>query len=233
MKCYSILRTLIRVSPVLLLPLNSFAQTFFGVASSPADNGSVTATTVTIIPPAAMQAGDLVVIYAHYRNNAGTLSVTTTGGQTWTSETAYNIGNQRTNIFWCRFNGTWSANPVITRAGGSGTQPLSAIMYVFRPSNSDNIWSKHAGLTNGNTTNATVSVTGLATTVPQTVTMAFWGTEDSRTWGTLAGTGWDNTGLNDQYRNTGGSRQSHTAAYNIRTTAGPASNVSQNGQPPV
>lgn len=219
--------TAIGIVIFLSLPLRSFTQTFFGVSSNPADGGTLTTTTVAVTPPAAMQAGDLVVIYAQYKYNSRTLSMSALGGQAWTTETQYNDDDQRTRIFWCRFNGTWAADPVVSRTTGGGTQPLSAIMYVYRPSSSNNSWGKHAGPNNDNTNNATVPVTGLTTTVPNTVTMAFWGSEDDVTWGTLTGTGWSKTGLSDQYRNTGGSDQSHTGAYNILTTAGPVSNVSQ------
>ena len=205
---------------------SSAQPTIVGVSSNPADNGSLTTSTVTVTPPAGVQAGDLVIIYAEYRLNSGTLTVTTTGGQTWTSETAYNGGNLRTRIFWCTFNGTWAANPIITRSAATA-EPLTAVMYVFRPSNSSNIWTKQTGPNNANTTNSTVSVTGFATTMPSTVTMAFWGSEDNVSWGTLTGAGWSKAGLNAQYRNSGGSRQSQTAAYYIRNTTGTVNNVSQ------
>lgn len=203
----------------------SFAQTFVGVSSNPADNGSYTSTTVTVTPPAGVQAGDLVVIYAQYRNTSGTVSISTTGGQTWTSESQYTWGSQRTRIFWCQFNGTWAANPVV--GGGSSGIPLSAVMYVYRPVNNSDVWVKHQGPTNANTTNTTVSVTGLTTTVNNTVTMAFWGSRAANTWGTLTGAGWSKTSLGSQYRNTGGSGQSNTAAYQIMSAAGTTGNVSQ------
>ncbi|HVT86489.1 MAG TPA: T9SS type A sorting domain-containing protein, partial [Chitinophagaceae bacterium] len=203
----------------------SFAQTFVGVSSSPADNGSNTSSTVTVTPPAGTQAGDLIVIYAQYRNTSGTVSISTTGGQTWTSETQYTGGSQRTRIFWCQFNGTWSANPVV--GGGSSGIPLSAVMYVYRPVNSSDIWNKHQGPTNANTTNTIVSVAGLTNTVNNTVTMAFWGSRASTTWGTLTGAGWSKSGLGSQYRNTGGSGQSTIAAYQIMSAAGATGNVSQ------
>lgn len=204
------------------------AQTFIGVSSNPEDPGSNTASTVTVIPPLNMVAGDLVIVYVHYRNNAGTLTNTINGGQTWTAEDQQNSGNQRIRIFWCRFNGTWSADPVFSRSGGTN-QSLTAVMYVFRPTNASSTWEKHLGPTPGTSTSSTVSITGVTTTVPNTVTMAFWGSEDDNTWGTLtgAGTGWSKTGLSNQYRNSGGNDQSHTSAYNIKTTAGATGSTSQ------
>ncbi|MCB0775294.1 MAG: T9SS type A sorting domain-containing protein [Chitinophagaceae bacterium] len=210
-----------------LLPLISYSQTFFGVASSPADNGSNTATTATITPPASMQAGDLVIIYGEYRNTGGTLTISDDGGQSWTTETQYNGSNQRIRIFWCRFNGTWSSNPQISRGAGGGTRPLSAIMYVFRPTISTNSWVVNVGPNNANPTGTSISVTGVTTTLPKTVTMAYWGSPAATTWGSLSGSGWVKTGLTAQYRNTGGSGQSHTSAYNIQSSTATLANVSQ------
>ena len=133
----------IRIGIFLFSPLFSFSQTFFGVASNPADNGTVTGPTVAVAPPGAMVAGDLVVMYAHYRANAVTY-------QYW-QQPAANHGprklhimviNQSTAVFWCRYNGTWAANPSVTV--GAGALGLSAIMYVYRPTNAANSWGIHS-----------------------------------------------------------------------------------------
>jgi hypothetical protein len=57
--------------------------------------------------------------------------------------------------------------------------------------------------------------------------MAFWSSPSAVTWGTLTGAGWSKTGLSNQYRNTTGSDQSHTGAYNLKATAGAVATVSQ------
>ena len=216
----------IRTVLFLLFPFWSYSQTYVGAASSLADNGSYTGTTATITPPGGMQAGDLVIIYAIYRNTSGNLAdITTTGGQSWTGETQSNGSAVRTRIYWCTFNGTWSGNPAVQRTGGSGTQPLSAIMYVFRPS-VYNKWGVHLGPNSANSSSTNISITGLNNTVPNTVTMAFWGTADDNTWTAAAGTGWNNAG-SAQYRNTGGNQQSHTAAYKTMAAAGSTLNVSK------
>lgn len=215
----------VRIGILLLLPFLSFSQVFVGVASTPADNGSQAGATVAVTPPGGMAAGDLVVIYAHYRATGATLAMSATGGQSWTRETVASGGNQSFAVFWCRYNGTWGANPSVT--GGNGTNPLSVIMYVYRPTVSSNSWGIHVAASNSGPTGTAISITGLTTTVPNTVTMAFWGSPNDNTWGTLTGAGWSKTGLAAQYRNTGGSDQSHTAAYNIRTTAGSVANTSQ------
>lgn len=214
------------VAIFMMIPLSSFTQIFFGVSSNPADNGSLNTATVAVTPPASMQAGDLVVIYAHYRATGATLTISATGGQTWTTEAANNsAGNQTTRIFWCRYNGTWGANPSVT--GGNGTIALSAIMYVYRPTNSNRSWAINVAQANTSNTGTLCTVTGVTTTAPNTVTMAFWGSPAATTWGTLTGAGWSKTGLSPQYRNTAGSDQSHTSAYNIQATASTLADVSQ------
>src|SRR5690606_31711388 len=105
------------------------------------------------------------------------------------------------------YNGTWGANPSVS--GGNGSNPMSASMYVFRPVNNTRPWDVHiAQDVSNNTGTLHTIVPPAATTVPNTVTMAFWASANDNTWGTLTGTGWSKTGLANQYRNTGGSDQS-------------------------
>jgi hypothetical protein len=60
--------------------------------------------------------------------------------------------------------------------------------------------------------------------------MAFWcnTSTTAATWTGLNGAGWSKTGLSAQRRNTSGTDQSHTAAYNIQSAAAIISDVSQN-----
>ncbi|MGC4037671.1 MAG: T9SS type A sorting domain-containing protein [Chitinophagaceae bacterium] len=214
---------------ILFTGTSVFAQpTFVGVSSNPSDAGSVVTSTVTIAPPSGTQVGDLIVIFAHYRATGATLTVSTTGGQTWTSETANSGGTQTARVFWCRFNGTWAASPIIS--GGNGTNPLSAIMYAYRPTSSTSLWAIHVAQTTSSTTNTAISITGLTTTLPNTVTMAFWASPAATTWGAVSGSGWVKPTFPvsaTQVTNTGGSDQSHTGAYNIRASAGAVANTSQ------
>ena len=201
------------------------AQTFFGTSSLPVDNASAIGPTVTITPPASMLAGDLAIIYAQYRNTTGTLTIGATGGQSWNAMATYTGSTQNIRIFWCRFNGTWAANPTVTL--GAGTNALSAMMYVFRPSSASNIWAVNDEQVNtASGTNPNV-ITGYNTIMPNSVTMAFWSSAAANTWGTLTGTGWSKTSLPNQVRNTATSGQSHTAAYRLMTTAGATNNVQQ------
>lgn len=208
------------------------AITFFGVATTPADNsGSSVGPTVTITPPASMVDGDLVFVSAHYRASTATLSVSNAGGQTWNTLTQYNTTNIRAQGFWCRFNGTWSANPIFTVT--SGTNNIDAQMLVFRPTSATRTWTFEAQLNDAAYgapgSPFTVTITGRTTTAASTVTIAAWHSIDDNTWGTLSGTGWSKTSLGAQYRNNDTNDNSSTYAYYIATSAATAvPNVSQN-----
>lgn len=212
-----------------LISISSYSQpTFFGVGSTPADGGLSLGPTVTVAPPASMLAGDLVIIYAHYRNTGITLSMSATGGQTWNAGITTSGSNQSYFISWCRFNGTWGANPSVTN-GTLAANNLTVVMYVYRPTTANSLWGVNIAQTASGTNNANPSpITGVTTTLPNTVTMAFWGNANNHTWGTLTGgPGWEKTSLSAQYRNLTVTNQSHTAAYNIRATAGPTVNTGQ------
>src|SRR5450432_487060 len=212
------------ILPAFLIPVFSYSQTFFGVASNPADNAAKTGPTTAVTPPGSMLAGDLVIIYAQYRAAATTISISVTGGQTWSTAANNNGVNQSYYVFWCQYNGTWAANPSVTV--GAGASGLTAVMYVYRPNNSSSTWGLNIGPTYSSATATAQSITGITTTAPNTVTMGFWASATATTWTTLTGAGWSKTGLGAQYRNTTGG-QSHTAAYNITATAGAVANVSQ------
>jgi trimeric autotransporter adhesin len=210
-----------------IIHLAGYSQTFFGVsASNPLDNASSDGSAArAVIPPLLMNAGDLAVIYGHYRGSGASISISNTGGQTWVSEATYSgAANQTSFVAWCRFNGTWSANPSLT---GPGANAFTVVMYVFRPSNPSNLWEIDVPQTNSFSTTATATINGVTTTKSNTVTMAFWGSPDDNTWGTLTGAGWSKTGLQAQIRNLQGTDQSQTAAYNIQATATTLANVSQ------
>ncbi len=218
-------------SAIFLLPKVSFAQpTFIGYASTPADGAnSQPGPTVAVNPgtatPGTAQAGDLVIIYAQYRGNA-TLAMSALGGQTWNTETTYadNTSNISFGIFWAQFNGTWSGNPSVTSGAGNA---LTVVMYVFRPVSSSSTWGIHIAASNNSTSTSPYSITGVTTTAPNTITMAFWASGDDNTWGNLTGAGWSKANLNGQYRNRTGNDQSISSAYNIRSTTGATGNVSQ------
>lgn len=198
--------------------------TFFGATSVPTDNGSNATTTITITPPASMLLGDLVVVYLQQRGTA-TFSVGIDGGQTWTP-IGRNVGtaNVAMDTYWARFDGTWDANPRFDFSAGTNT---SAVMLVFRPDLTTDIWVTEQIQTVNAAAAATTTVTGVTPDNPNNVTIASWMTADDNTWGTLSGTNWTKGTLSAQYRNLAGNDQSATFAYQLQSTAANTNNVSQ------
>jgi hypothetical protein len=197
----------------------------YGVSTNPVDNGSNVVNPTVITPPASMQAGDLVVVLAQSRAASGTLAVSQAGGQAWTSLTQHNVTTCRRRIFWCIFNGSWSANPSIT----IGTTCNSAFMLVFRGTAAK--WNIIADQVVANATVAapvspyTITIAG-RTIGANAVAIAMWNVIAANTFASLAGAGWSKTGLAAQYRNTSGSDQSASFAYWLGQ--GATGSVSQN-----
>ncbi|MGB7575203.1 MAG: hypothetical protein WBN53_15230 [Thermodesulfobacteriota bacterium] len=202
--------------------------TYFGSASTPADGGTNTTNPTVVTPPGGMLAGDLVLMIAENRNSTATLAISNTGGQSWTSETQQNQTNCRIRLFWCRFNGTWTANPSVSFGN---TNPHIVVMHVFRPSNTSSVWQVDVAQVSGNfaapgAPNRTVTIPGITTITDGALVFAAWATADDNTWGSLTA-GWSTPG-SAQYRNTSGSDQSQTHAYKVMATAGASGDVSKN-----
>jgi hypothetical protein len=200
---------------------------FFGVASTPADNGTNTADPTAVTPPGSMQSGDLVLMIAQARAASGTLQMSEAGGQTWTSLTQTNQTTCRRRVFWCTFNGTWSANPSV--AMGSTTNNI-VVMLVFRHSTNERTWAADNALVNSAVTAPgspyTVTVSGI-TIAANSVGIAMWAAIDDITWSSLTGADWSQTGLTAQYRNTSGSDESCSFAYKISIPGVATGDVSQ------
>ena len=213
------------------ITMSGYSQTFFGVSSSVIDNfpGGQAGPTVTVVPPALMQSGDLVVVYVHYSGNSGTITTGNTGGQSWNiGATATNGTNNRMAILWCRYNGTWSANPTFTIS--SGTNAMTALMYVFRPNSSSSQWGVHINETTTVNTGTSQSTAAFSTTLPRTVSMGFFGNASTNTWGAVSGAGWVKPvfpTLAAQVRNNATGTLSHSAAYNIQSAPAAITSMSQ------
>lgn len=219
---------------LLLFPISLNAQTYFGSVAVPTDNGTSATSPVAFANPpiASMVSGDLVIVYAYCRTGSATISVSNAGGQTWTSETAHSSSTATLTgrIFWCTYNGTWSAAPSFSF---SATTNTNVVMHVFRPSSGSNSWALSTATTTG-TENTLVSNVSAATwTVPfdigstytpdnnKTVNLAIFNTDDDNTWGSPSGTGWTQvTSPASQFRNTSGSDVSSAYMYIIKATAG-------------
>ena len=201
--------------------------TYFGSASTPIDTGTNTTNPTVVTPPGSMLAGDLVLMIAQARTSSGTLAISNAGGQSWTSETQQNQTNCRIRLFWCRFNGTWSANPSVSF--GSTINHI-VVMHVFRPSNTSSVWQVDVAQVSGNfavpPVPRTVTIPGITTITDGALVFATWASTDDNTWGSLTA-GWSTPG-SAQYRNTSGSDASQTHAYEVMAATGASGNVSKN-----
>lgn len=220
---------------VLLLALASFlfplqpaqaAITYVASASNPTDNNSLGTSPVSVIPPASMQAGDLVILVANVRESGKTLAISSTGGQTWTAQ-ATNATTTTQKIFWARFNGTWSTNPSVAYSGAGTESATTLVMHVFRPSLSTNYWVLDVAQVDGSFSAPAspydVAIPGITTNTAGALVFATWASTDNNAW-TLQTAGWANAGL-AQYRNQNGNDSSQSAAYRVMATAGASGNV--------
>jgi hypothetical protein len=213
------------------------AITYFNSATpSPPDNdatGVAEPVTTALTPPSTMLAGDLVFFIGQMQAAVtGQITVSEAGGQTWNGPYEQAANDQVLSVFWCTFNGTWSANPSLAFAAQSGTQAATTTMHVFRPTNTTYVWGVDVAFTGANfnapTTPFTVTITGQTTVNAGTVTLAIWCSSDDDTYSAASGAGWATPG-DAQVRNLAGTDQSVSAAYFIGTSAGQATgDVSKN-----
>ena len=199
---------------------------YYNSASTPADNGTNITDPTVVTPPSSMQLGDLVIMQGRSRATAGTIAISATGGQTWNVTTQRNQSSCRTRVFWCVFNGTWSANPSISFGSALCN---TAVMHVFRPPATNFTWlldvAESGGVYAAPTTPFTVTIPAITTQAQNALVVAFWASADDNTWGSLTA-GWNMLGSN-QYRNTSGSDGSQSFAYKFQTK-GTTGTVSKN-----
>lgn len=222
------------------------APTFVGVTAVPADGAAAVnaGPTVTVDKDAgalaSATAGDLIVVVVQYRGLAdtstnGQVLPNEYGGQNWNIERGATGSSHHSRPIWCRFNGTWTADPTFSHfvnGAASGALALTAVAMVFRPDSSADHWVVCNGVLRGTftagTTPFTKTITGLTPRKNDNVTLAIWSTADDNTWGSLSGTNWTQSGLSAQYRNTTGTDQSLAIAYQLQGTAAATNNVSLN-----
>jgi hypothetical protein len=206
------------------------AITHIGTASSVADGGSA-GTSGTITPPT-MQAGDLVVVQVAYRATGSPIGVSETGGQVWhipdgwTTNNPFGITLMSHNVFWCVFNGNWSANPIFRQF--DGTLGFTAVMHVFRP-DSGYVWNDLSYITKENNKeirgglistpsktpfNFTLNFHSELTSIPAgSVAIGLFASADDNTWA-LQTLGWDDLGY---VRNLQGNDLSNHAVCKVYT----------------
>lgn len=203
------------------------AVTFFGKAHNPATDNTDSGTrqTATVTPPASMTEGDLVYAVSDCRNGTAALSVGVTGGQTWTPLTSV-VSNGVSRGFYCRFNGTWDADPRFDQSAAANA--FAVFMAVFRPTDTDYTWAvdvaEVAAGYSAPTGDKDVTITGIETLTDGAVVLAAWTSNVAHTW-TLQTVGWTNPGSLAQLRELAGSDVSISLAYQIKATAGTTGDV--------
>jgi len=210
------------------LPPTPANITYLGSSSMPGNGASDGGGITVVTPPASMQIGDLVVLYGVARDGGATIAQYQLGGQTWNA--LPNMSGAPRNVssraFWCRFNGTWTANPSLNITANNA--PRSAILHVFRPTTQSKQWGVDVALTSSLHsvlyTPYTATINGVTTVNSSTVTIASWAGEGIR-WFSGAPAGWTNLGPTE-YKNIGGSDTSTAFRYKIKNTADATGNVS-------
>ncbi len=224
------------VLPLLLFAAPSYAAiTFRCDLATPTDNGTLSDATgnITVDKDAGClstaQSGDLVIIQVVQRDGNPTITVGTSGGQSWTAEAINSPGASVSGyVFWARFNGTWSADPVFSSTANFGGA-ISAIAMVYIPTNAANTWAVDVAQSLGSATPTTpfdVTATGQTAVAASTITGVCWFLTNSTatTW-TLQTGGWTNPNSEAQWRNQQGTDTSVSCAYKINTSAGATGNV--------
>lgn len=210
------------------------AITYFGAASSPADNASQDDTAArSLTPPASMQDGDLAYAVAvwHHPSATRTINQTNAGGQTWFPLTLHqSTSSQICRAYWCRFDGTWSANPA-WQTSNSTTSGFTLYMLVYRPTETTYTWAvdvaEAAVAYAAPGSPFDVAITGQSPTASASVvTIAIWASTDNNTWALQSPGSWANPGGTTQIRNTAvGDDGSVSAAYLIQTSAGATGDI--------
>ncbi|MCK7503257.1 MAG: hypothetical protein MZV70_03550 [Desulfobacterales bacterium] len=155
-------------------------------------------------------------------------------GKTWATLTQRRIpstGRHRTNVFWCRFNGTWTANPSVAMLGTSNNIVRMLVFSGDYGTATD--WYVDVAEAS-NTYTAATAITIPAITVAHTGTLGVlsWTAADDNAQGTLTA-GW--TALTPtQVRNTSGTYdQSVTNAYRVFAATGQAAPYRRRSQAPT
>lgn len=204
---------------------------YFGTAVQPIDNATLFdagPANVSVTPPASMQAGDFVCLWCDRRSTAD-IVMGDDGGQSWTAGTVRQTGSSSTKLFWCTFNGTWSANPSIVTIANPSIL-ISLEMEVWRPSGVVSVDVAESFHTyNAPVTPFDVTAPSVTPVASDTLQIFRWFSLDKNTWGLQSPpAGVVNAG-SAYYRNVDNSgaskNMSHSTAYLVQAAANPTGTV--------
>ncbi len=194
---------------------------------TPLDNASNIGPTVTVATNQFnIKSGDVVFAAVYYKpvygdENDDTIYASTTSGQNWTNLGYLNYDNySNLSLFYCTFDGTWDANQTFYMGRPTSTNPMSAIMLVYRNISTENMRASMVGYLATNP----ITITGTTTINANSLVVALWAAENDGTWSNLTAD-WS---LLDkaQYRNLGGDDLSMAMAYKIIESPGATGNIS-------
>jgi len=194
------------------------------VACNPADNGALANSSATVsVTPNSMVAGDLVWMIAAARSGAVTFTISSSGGQTWNSNTQSGASIPLRRTFWAIYNGTWSSNPSVAVSATEGSA-VSLCIVGIRPT-AGKVWAADvAQVESGVTTASPQTITGQAATASGVTIASFVSDSDARTWSNLTA-GWSTFG-DGNLINTTGTGLSLALVYKLNAAAGATGNVS-------
>jgi hypothetical protein len=197
------------------------------LAQPTSDNGTYAAATgdITVTPCSSIPTGSLVIIDTDQRDTPITLTIGTTGGQTWTSGTLTQSGSSSSRGFWAVFNGTWSANPVVS-ADFHNAVPWNVIMTVYQACTGGTVASDVAESTGNYSADANVTVTGQTpTSMASVVTRAAFMAQENVTFSSLTA-GWTyRSGGANQFRNSTATGLSLSIVDKIQASASATGDV--------
>lgn len=196
-----------------------------GSASVPSDNGTNGSSPITITPPASMADGDLVYVFCGARNASSTFANSVSGGQSWTQLSNTSGTVKSSAVFWCRFNGTWGANPQFTSTTATS---FTAVMHVFYRSTNGSavLWALDQAQVETDPTSSPYTSNNITTSHDTAIAIYAWYTADDNTWSTNSGSGWTDLG-SAQYRNLDGNDFSVAFVYKFLGPKGSLGTVSK------
>jgi hypothetical protein len=173
-----------------------------------------------------MQTGDLVYVVALVRGNSyNNITITSgnavTGGQSWTTGTTRLNGSSGTmRAFWCRYNGTWAANPTVDFVDDVFTAATTVVMQVFRPTGTAYTWASDTSeayeTINGTDIPHTYIATGITTATDGALAIITAGNINDFI-GAVSTNNWLDGG---DFRNSHGTGTAIWTAYQVKASAG-------------
>lgn len=205
-------------------PPCSSAPTYVKFVAGQTDSTSVAENTKPVTMTfTGLLRGDLVRVVINDRA-ANTLTVSSNGGQVWTSETA--VGTTETaRSFWCTNNAAGTLTAQFTTSGTSSTIPLTVTGAVWRPCDTTHAWGVSAAEIRNTFTAPSSPFNMIAPTITtgknNSVVVVTYASQDDNSYfpaSTAKGLLWTDPQRGTQ--NTSGSQQCVATFYYIWATAG-------------